>query len=258
MVYTLGTLKGRNCIITGGSRGIGFAIAKLFFSKGANCLLISRQAKHLENAANELQADGNNKNEGTVSFLSASVGQASFWKDFGSTEWIAERPPDILVNAAGISQEALFMRASMEHSEAVVQTNLMGTMWACREVAKLMKKKREGPASIINISSILGLQGGRGSAAYAASKAGILGLTRALAAEMGPMDIRVNAIVPGYIMTGMTEGLKTNQKDALLGKIPLGRFGHPSEVAEAASFLALNEYANNCVLNLDGGLSAHL
>ncbi|KAB8293914.1 hypothetical protein EYC80_009387 [Monilinia laxa] len=117
-----------------------------------------------------------------------------------------------------------------------------------------MLRRREG--CIINISSLLGIKGGRGSAAYAASKAGVLGLTRALAAEMGGSGIRVNAIVPGYIETDMTRAMTDIARKEALNAIPLSRFGDASEIADAAVFLATNKYANNCVLNLDGGLSA--
>ncbi|KAM3079565.1 hypothetical protein ACMFMG_005980 [Clarireedia jacksonii] len=118
----------------------------------------------------------------------------------------------------------------------------------------MMMKQREG--CIINISSLLGMKGGKGSAAYAASKAGVLGLTRALAAELGPAGIRVNAIVPGYIETDMTKAMEASARTEALNAIPLCRFGDVEEIADAAVFLATNRYANNCVLNLDGGLSA--
>ncbi|TVY22801.1 3-oxoacyl-[acyl-carrier-protein] reductase [Lachnellula hyalina] len=119
-----------------------------------------------------------------------------------------------------------------------------------------MMKKREG--CIINVASLLGLKGGKGSAAYAASKAGVIALTRALAAELGEKNVRVNVIVPGYVETSMTRGtvMTPDAHSAALNAIPLKRFGLPSEIADAAVFLATNKYASNCVLNLDGGLSA--
>ena len=178
MVYNYGTLKGRNCIITGGSRGLGFAIAKLFYGQGANCLLVSRSSNNLESAASRLKASGDSsKSEGNISFTAMSVEQHSAWTELAGSEWVKDHAPDVLVNAAGISQEALFLRSSPSDLESIVQTNLMGTMWACREVSKWMKKGREGPASIINISSLLGVQGGRGASAYSASKAGVIGRT---------------------------------------------------------------------------------
>ncbi|KAI9679507.1 MAG: hypothetical protein M1817_005529 [Caeruleum heppii] len=161
---------------------------------------------------------------------------------------------DILVNAAGLAHSSLFMKTTPALIEDVVQTNLMGTMWACREMVKGMVRRRRG--CIINISSLLGVKGGTGSVAYAASKAGILGLTRSLAAEVGPFNVRVNAIVPGYIETQMTREMTLEARQRALDAVPAGRFGTAAEVADAAVFLASNEYANNCVLNLDGGLSA--
>ncbi|TKA75109.1 hypothetical protein B0A49_02384 [Cryomyces minteri] len=182
---------------------------------------------------------------------------------------------DVLVNAAGITNSSLLMRADPGKLEEVVQTNLMGTIWASRSLAKrmLVKRKSDRPTvtgnesldptfgnrrggCIINVSSLLGVSGGKGAAAYAASKAGVLGLTRALAAELGPAGIRVNAIVPGYIDTDMTSGMSPETRQKLTDSIPLKRFGTPEEVAEAAVFLATNEYASNCTINLDGGLSA--
>jgi len=121
-------------------------------------------------------------------------------------------------------------------------------------MTKLFLRRKKGV--IINISSLLALKGCPGSTIYSASKAGILGLTRSLAAEVGGSGIRVNAIVPGYIETDMTDAMSTTASTSATQAIPLRRFGKPSEIAEAALFLATNEYANNCVLNLDGGLSA--
>ncbi|KAK5016624.1 hypothetical protein LTR16_001597 [Cryomyces antarcticus] len=182
---------------------------------------------------------------------------------------------DVLVNAAGITNSSLLMRADLDKLEEVIQTNLVGTILASRSLAKRMlaKRKCDRPAvtenesldptfkdrrggCIINVSSLLGVSGGKGAAAYAASKAGVLGLTRALAAELGPAGIRVNAIVPGYIDTDMTSGMSLETRQKLTDSIPLKRFGAPEEVAEAAVFLATNEYASNCIINLDGGLSA--
>ncbi|PQE05235.1 3-oxoacyl-acyl carrier reductase protein [Rutstroemia sp. NJR-2017a BBW] len=161
---------------------------------------------------------------------------------------------DILVNAAGITHSSPLITTSPDLIESVLHTNLQGTIWGCKVVSRMMVRRREG--CIINVSSLLGMKGGRGSAAYAASKAGVLGLTRALAAELGPSGIRVNAIVPGYIETDMTKAMPTAARTEALNAIPLSRFGDVEEIADAAVFLATNRYANNCVLNLDGGLSA--
>lgn len=189
--------------------------------------------------------------------------------------------PDVLINCAGITQISRLERTDKQWVQRIVDTNLMGTIWGCKYVGQMMidyrrrikrgsnkdgtrqevREKRwdkaEVPnACIVNVSSLLAVRGGVGASAYAASKAGVLGLTRALAAEMGPLGIRVNAVVPGYIQTSMTEQFSDVQRGELQTQIPLGRFGTPEEVASAVMFLVNNEYANNCVLNLDGGLSA--
>ena len=142
--------------------------------------------------------------------------------------------------------------------DQIVTTNLTAMMVGTKVLLRgryfrKMERQKDGAASIVNVSSLLGLKGGYGAVAYAASKAGVLGFTRALATEYASHEVRVNAIVPGYITTDMTKKL---DEDALNMRIPLGRFGKPEEVAKAALFLAENGYAHNCVLGLDGGLSA--
>jgi len=166
---------------------------------------------------------------------------------------------DILVNAAGVAHASLLVTTSPDVVENVLGTNLRGTIWGCQAVAKTMllqKREANDTGCIINVSSLLAVKGGRGSMVYAASKAGVLGLTRSLAAELAPSNIRVNAIVPGYIATRMVEDMTEVARSEALESIPQKRFGTSDEVAQAAVFLATNQYANNCVLNLDGGLSA--
>lgn len=303
----LSALKGRSAIITGASRGIGFAIAQAFVRYGASCLLLSRNTEALHAAAENLRAESNSHND--VAWLSADITLSETWsglfdhtKNDSSTsksvDWIKKYPnPHILVNAAGITHSSLFLRTSPSIQSNILDTNFVGTMTACREVGKHMIKRKGIRADsfescIINVSSLLASHGGRGSSIYAASKAGVLGLTRALAAEFGPLGVRVNALVPGYVDTFMTKGMSEvrrflhrvhaflsgarksvqilcgakacdpdmNQKtkSELLKKIPLGRFGRAEEMAHAALFLATNEYANNCIINLDGGLSSSL
>jgi len=186
------------------------------------------------------------------------VGERSFWEVLAKEK----NQIDHLVNAAGITHSSPFFSTSPALLEDVISTNLLGTMWACKFIGKGMLRWRGNGAegkekgSIINIASLLGLKGGRGSAAYAASKAGVIGLTRALASELGPSGIRVNVIVPGYISTDMTSAMNSQARHDALNAIPLNRFGEAEEIAHAAVFLATNKYTNNCVLNLDGGLSA--
>ncbi|KAK4983735.1 hypothetical protein LTR66_006087 [Elasticomyces elasticus] len=172
--------------------------------------------------------------------------------------------PDVLVNAAGVTHSSFLVRMSEAQIHEILQTNLTGTILASRWAAKnMLRNKKSGSGlsdmdrgCIINVASLLGLQGGAGSSVYAASKAGVLGFTRALASELGPAGIRVNAIVPGYVETDMTDSMSAKAREDALARIPLKRFGVVDEIAEAAVLLATNRYANNCVLNLDGGMSA--
>ncbi|ATZ56403.1 Bcoar1 [Botrytis cinerea B05.10] len=206
-----------------------------------------------------MKGSGGEGEEGECMIACGDVGEREFWEgEFGRGKRGGEGNPkpkiDILINAAGLTHASPLITTSPSLIENILQTNLTGTIWGCKIIGKEMLRRREG--CIINISSLLGIKGGRGSAAYAASKAGVLGLTRALAAEMGSAGIRVNAIVPGYIETDMTRAMSDPARSEALNSIPLSRFGDVTEIADAAVFLATNKYANNCVLNLDGGLSA--
>ncbi|KAF2651906.1 NAD(P)-binding protein [Lophiostoma macrostomum CBS 122681] len=235
----------RHVLITGGSRGIGLAIAQLFASHSYRCTLISRSAETLQTAVASLPSS-----RGVLkhSYIAGDISSARFWD--GKIDGTAR--VDVLVNCAGITQSSLFTRTSSEEIERIVDTNLTGMLWGTRYL--LRRRNLTRGSVIVNVASLLGVKGGFGAVAYAASKAGVLGFTRALAEELGQPGIRVNAIVPGYISTDMTAEMADSQD--LLRKIPVGRFGKPEEVADAAMFLVRNEYANNCVLNLDGGLSA--
>ncbi|TPX11891.1 uncharacterized protein E0L32_007389 [Thyridium curvatum] len=246
-------LAGSHALITGGSRGIGLAIAHRLAREGAACTLVGRDEQRLQAALAGAPSPAH-----AHSYLVGDVRHADFW-----AEAVAQRPNiSILVNAAGLAQNSLLVRTRDEDLQEILDVNLRGTILGCRSFGKSMMKRKAGmlllavrahSRSIINISSLLAEKGGQGATVYAASKAGIIGLTRALATEMGPFGVRVNTILPGYIKTDMTENLK---QSLLQEKIPLGRLGEPEEVADAAAFLAKNSYASNCILNLDGGLSA--
>ncbi|SLM36488.1 Short-chain dehydrogenase/reductase, conserved site [Lasallia pustulata] len=247
-------LHGRTVVVTGASRGIGLAIAYAFAAQCASRIfLVGRNEQTLLNAA-EVVSKGCQTGI-SVHVKEGDVKDRKFWVEvMNETKDI-----DILVNAAGMAQSSLLITATPEHLETVVQTNLMGTMWGCRIMSKSMvrqKRTRDNTGCIINVASLLAVKGGKGSTAYAASKAGVLGLTRSLAEELGPSNIRVNAIVPGYIETRMTKDMTPAARETAINRIPQKRFGTIEEVADAAVFLAVNGYANNCVLNLDGGLSA--
>ncbi|GAM85102.1 hypothetical protein ANO11243_031050 [Dothideomycetidae sp. 11243] len=244
------SLAGTHAIITGASRGIGLAIAQRLSSQGAKLTLISRTASALEVAAASLTSPNTHR------IIPGDVSSRAFWSSFSAEK---DRV-DILVNAAGITHSSLFLRTTEELLEDVVRTNLLGTMWACRAVGRRMMRQspaeKRGKGVIVNVASLLAVHGGLGSAAYAASKAGVVGFTRALAAELGPGGIRVNAVLPGYVGTDMTDAMTAEARDQALSRIPLKRFGTSEEVADAVTFLVNNAYAHNCVLNLDGGLSA--
>jgi NAD(P)-dependent dehydrogenase (short-subunit alcohol dehydrogenase family) len=264
----------RHVLITGGSRGIGLAIAKLFSQNSYRCTLISRSYTSLQSAVSQLHPcdPPHAYIAGDITSRDLSTG---FW-GAGPTNAFGTALPqpratenatskiDVLVNCAGVSQARLFTQTSAEDVHDTLTLNLeammLGTKYLMRKQYLRGKHKRyygeqeEGPSAVvINVASLLGVSGGYGAVAYAASKAGVLGFTRALAAEYVSHGVRVNAIVPGYVATDMTADLNEEQ---LRQRIPLGRFGQPEEIAEAALFLAKNQYAHNCVLNLDGGLSA--
>lgn len=185
------------------------------------------------------------------SHMAGDVRESDLWKSLFDT-------PDvhILVNAAGMSHNNLLVRMAPSEIRDVLDVNLYGTIAGCRMAMKTWLGNRSTDRCIINISSLLAVKGGYGAAVYAASKAGVIGLTRALAEEGGSRKIRSNVILPGYIETDMIANLPKRQLADAKARTPLGRFGQPDEVADAALFLVKNGYANNCVLNLDGGLSA--
>ncbi|KAI1279635.1 hypothetical protein F5Y07DRAFT_28979 [Xylaria sp. FL0933] len=241
------SLRGKRCWITGGSRGIGLAIAKLFASQGASCLLIGRHEATLTAALGSLEqrTDLSQRHDWHV----LEVSHQNSWGQLMKRK--ESEPLDILVNAAGVSQNSFLFRTPFGEMNKILDINLKGTMFGCAVVLPKMIKQKSG--CIINLSSLLATQGGKGASVYAASKAGILGLTRSLAWEAGKFNIRANVIQPGYIQTDMTKGM---QKGKIAALIPMGRLGLAEEVAEAALFLANNSYAHNCVLNIDGGLSA--
>ena len=161
---------------------------------------------------------------------------------------------DILVNNAGITRDNLLMKMSEEEFDAVLDTNLKGTFHTMRFVSRQMLKQREG--RIINLASVVGITGNAGQTNYAASKAGVIGMTKTAARELASRGITVNAIAPGFIETDMTDKLSDKVKEQMSGQIPLGRFGKPEQVAKAAAFLASDDaaYITGQVLNVDGGM----
>ncbi|KAF7520385.1 hypothetical protein PCG10_009174 [Penicillium crustosum] len=279
-------------MVTGGTSGIGFAIAERFLQEGASTIvLVGRSQIRLEEAATKLKSlavtpaelgehndevatrapeeDNQQSTQGKIRLLVGDVSNAGSWMRELEKEMANV---DILVNAAGISISNILPRSELEDISTILRTNLEGAILTSRALMRASIRSRirnrSGPAAgtkppskcIINVSSLLALKGGTGAVPYAASKAGLLGLTRSLAVEasasMKDIVIRSNAIVPGYIETPMVADFTPGETSRLKDLIPLHRFGDPCEIADAAVFLAQNEYANNCVLNLDGGLSA--
>ncbi|KAF7594452.1 hypothetical protein BBP40_009274 [Aspergillus hancockii] len=271
-------LTGRTCMITGGTSGIGFAIASQFLQEGASrIILVGRSYERLLKAASKLQGpeqpntatsqSSQDRNDdivqsqepGTlvhssdkIDLLVGDVSDAGSW--FRELEK-AMQPVDILINAAGISNSNILPKITPTEISQTLRTNLEGAILTSRALLRSSLRNRlkdrtgdTRPASkcIINISSLLALKGGNGAVPYAASKAGLLGLTRSLAVEAGVslrgVAIRSNAIVPGYIETPMIAGFSEGENEKLKGLIPLGRFGVPEEVADAAVFLAGNEF----------------
>ena len=243
-------LTGKTAIVTGGSRGIGRAIALCLAAESANVAVI--YAGNTAAAEETLQAitDKGGKaisiqcdvaNEDTVTAMVKQVKE-----QFGSI--------DILVNNAGITRDGLLMRMKTADWQAVLDTNLTGTFFCTKAVTKWMMKQRSG--AIVNLTSVVGLTGNAGQANYAAAKSGIIGFTKSVAKELASRGIRANAVAPGCIDTDMTAVLSDAVKEEMLKTIPLGRVAQPEEVAKAVLFLVSDcaSYITGQVLNVDGGM----
>lgn len=245
-------LQEKVAIITGGSRGIGEAIARKFAANGANIAFSyvssDEKAKSLEEelSATGIKAKAYKSNAALYGDCENMVNEVA--RDFGKI--------DVCVNNAGISRDNLLLRMTEEQWNEVIQTNLSSVYNMTKQVIRPMMKARSG--SIINMSSIIGMKGNAGQSSYAASKAGIIGFTKSIAAELGSRNIRCNAIAPGFIETDMTHYLKEGEAaKSFLEKIPLGRFGQGDEVANVALFLAsaLSSYLTGQVISTCGGLN---
>lgn len=242
-------LSGKAALVTGASRGIGAAIAHRLCEAGANVVLCSRSAESVGQIADTLQGKGY-----TVFSMAADISQKEDVESLMEKTLEQFSQIDILVNNAGITRDMLLMRLKDEDWDAVLQTNLTGTMYCTRAVLRPMIRQKSG--RIINISSVVGLSGNAGQANYAAAKAGIIGLTKATAKEVGARGITVNAIAPGFITTDMTAQIPEKNQEQLLDLIPLREFGHPEDVAAAVCFLASDaaRYITGQVLQVDGGM----
>ena len=240
-------LSNKNVFVTGSTRGIGLAIAHKFASLGANVVLNGRSAISEELLAQ--LADYGVKVVG----ISGDVSDNADAKRMVDKAVEALGSVDILINNAGITKDGMALRMSEEDFDAVLKINLTGTFNMTQAVLKPMTKAREG--AIINLSSVVGLIGNAGQANYAASKAGVIGFSKSIAREVAARNVRVNVIAPGFIESDMTAVLSDKIKDAMMGQIPMKRFGQAEEVAEVAVFLAKQEYLTGQVLAIDGGLT---
>ena len=242
-------LDGKTALVTGASQGIGEAIARRLAEQGARVVLAARSEDKLKELAARLGEAG-----GLATTLVLDVSQPETFAERIKTLPEDFAAVDILVNNAGITADNLLARMSLEDWERVLRTNLTGSYALTRELLRGMMKRRWG--RIINITSVVGLMGNAGQANYAAAKAGLIGLTKSLARELGSRSITVNAVAPGYIETAMTERLPAAAREELSGSIALKRLGTVEDVASAVLYLASEEagYVTGHVLNVSGGL----
>lgn len=242
-------LSGKVALVTGASRGIGKAIALKLALEGADVVVTATSLERAQKTADEISALGRKSLAVKVDVANSTEVAALFAQTaevFGKL--------DILVNNAGITRDGLLMRMKDADWDAVLDTNLKGAFVCAREAVKLMGKAKGG--SIVNISSVVGEMGNAGQANYCASKAGLIGLTKAVAREYAKRNITVNAIAPGFIETDMTDVLSAAVKDDLLKQIPAGRFGKPEDIANAVFFLTseMGAYVTGQVLSVNGGM----
>jgi 3-oxoacyl-[acyl-carrier protein] reductase len=240
-------LSGKTALITGASGGIGSAIAKNLSQQGAHVVLHGTRAGRLEELASEI---GSN-----VFVVTANLSDRDAVGGLVAEAAKATGAIDILVNNAGITRDNLFMRMKDEEWDDVLEVNLTSSMLLCRSAIRAMMKARWG--RIISISSIVGVTGNPGQTNYAASKAGMIGFSKSLAAEVASRGITVNIVAPGFIETPMTDELIDEQKQKLLANVPAGRLGSSQEVAAAVSFLASEEaaYMTGSTLHVNGGMA---
>ncbi|MCS6776883.1 MAG: 3-oxoacyl-[acyl-carrier-protein] reductase [Chloroherpetonaceae bacterium] len=243
-------LQGRAAIVTGGGRGIGRAIALALAREGAKVAV-----NYHRNADAAEQVVACITDTGQEAFaVQADVSDAAQVEAMVQAARERFGTIDILVNNAGVTRDVLLMRMKEEDWDVVLNTNLKSAFLCARAVTPLMIRQRGGV--IVNVGSVIGRVGAAGQANYSASKAGLVGLTKSLARELGSRNVRVNAVAPGFIETDMTEALKPEYRESILKQIPLGRFGTPEDVARVVVFLCSEDaaYIQGDVITIDGGL----
>ena len=241
----MATLEGKTALVTGAARGIGQAIAVGLAEAGADLVLCDLQEDWLEETAQAVTGLGRSVTCRAVDVSDAATVDAVV-KAAGRI--------DVLVNNAGITRDTLMLRMSEEDWDAVLSVNLKGTFLFTKAVARPMMKQRAG--AIVNIASIIGLIGNAGQCNYAASKAGVIALTKSSAKELAGRNIRVNAVAPGFIESKMTDVLSEDVREKMLDAVPMGRFGQPEDVARTVLFLAsdASSYMTGQVLTVSGGM----
>ena len=242
--------EGKVAVVTGASRGIGREVALSFAREGAKLVITARNTSLLESLAKEMEAQGYSK----PLIFELDVKESQNVDEVVDKILDKCERIDILVNNAGVTRDGLFVRLTDADWDEVLDTNLKGTFYCMRAVGRVMIRQRGG--KIINMASVIGLIGNAGQANYAASKAGIIALTKSVAKELGSRHVLVNAIAPGFIETEMTQGLSDLVKDKILRSIPVGCFGKPADVAKTALFLASEEsnFITGQVITVDGGM----
>lgn len=243
------SLKGKVAVVTGAARGIGRSISLALADAGADLALIDLLIDDLQGVRDEIEAKGSMASIHQCDITNPEVVAATF-NDIAEQHGALH----ILVNNAGMTRDNLLIRLSPEDWEAPIRINLTGTFYCTKAAVRFMMKQRYG--RIINIASVVGITGNAGQTNYAASKAGVIGLTKSTAKELASREITANAIAPGFIATAMTADLPANARKKLTEHIPLGRLGKPEDVAPAVVFLASEEagYITGQTLPVDGGM----